>query len=125
MKPTTIYAKAVKTLLQKVKVKAFAHITGGGLKENIPRTLPDGLGVELEAGWPMPPIFPWLAQTGPVAPDEMFRTFNMGIGMTAVVAEENVDEAVRSLGECGVPAQKIGRVIKASGENRVVVKGSF
>jgi phosphoribosylformylglycinamidine cyclo-ligase len=126
LRPTTIYAKAVKTLVRQVEVKAFAHITGGGLKENVPRTLPEGLGVELQAGWPVPPIFRWLAETGPVDPDEMLRTFNMGIGMTAVVAEENADKAVRILGECGVLAQIVGRVVEVPpGGKRVDVKGSF
>jgi phosphoribosylformylglycinamidine cyclo-ligase len=112
--------------VRQVEVKAFAHITGGGLKENVPRTLPEGLGVELQAGWPVPPIFRWLAETGPVDPDEMLRTFNMGIGMTAVVAEENADKAVRILGECGVLAQIVGRVVEVPpGGKRVDVKGSF
>jgi phosphoribosylformylglycinamidine cyclo-ligase len=125
LEPTIIYVKPVLALRRELRVKALAHITGGGLLENVPRTLPDGLGVRLRAGWPIPPIFGWLAAEGPVAPTEMLRTFNMGIGMTAVVAPADADGAVAALGRLGVAARRIGEVVAVSGDGpRVVVEGA-
>jgi phosphoribosylformylglycinamidine cyclo-ligase len=122
--PTIIYVKPLLALRREVRVKALAHITGGGLLENIPRTLPDGLGVRLRAGWPVPPIFRWLAENGPVAPLEMQRTFNMGIGMTAVVAPADADRAVALLGRSGIGARVIGEVVAAPADGaRVFVEG--
>src|SRR5512134_4023785 len=87
LEPTRIYAKDVLALLAAVPVKAFAHVTGGGLPGNVPRTLPDGVKAVLdERRWTRPPIFDLLAREGGVARDEMFRTFNMGLGLVAVVA---------------------------------------
>jgi phosphoribosylformylglycinamidine cyclo-ligase len=124
LEPTRIYVKAVLSLAAELEVRALAHITGGGLLENIPRTLPDGLGVLLEAGWPVPPIFRWIAKAGPVDEREMLRTFNMGIGMTAVVAKESAERAISILGRQGVSAQVIGQVIKCPSEDpRVVIEG--
>jgi len=126
LEPTIIYVKPVLALRKEVRVKALAHITGGGLLENIPRTLPDGLGVRLRAGWPLQPIFGWLAEKGPVAPREMQRTFNMGIGMTAVVAPADAERAVALLGRLGVGARIIGEVVAAPSEGaRVVVEGAI
>jgi phosphoribosylformylglycinamidine cyclo-ligase len=126
LEPTIIYVKPVIALRRELRVKALAHITGGGLLENVPRTLPDGLGVRLRAGWPLPPIFGWLAANGPVAPLEMQRTFNMGIGMTAVVAPADAERAVAALAKMGVGAQVIGEVIAvADGAPRVVVEGAL
>ncbi len=123
--PTRIYSRPIQDLMSKVEVRALAHITGGGLKENLPRTLPDGLGVELETGWPVPPIFRWLAENGPVDPAEMLRTFNMGIGMTAVVPADQAEQALRTLNESGVSAFMIGRVVTVSEDmDRVVIEGS-
>ena len=94
--------------------------TGGGLKENVPRALPQGLGVELDRGaWPVPPLFDAIQQAGGVHPDEMWRTFNMGIGMVAVVpaAEaEVVSEAA------GLPVYPIGRVVEQAAPERVVLR---
>ncbi len=112
--PTKIYAKAINALRKAVEVKSLAHITGGGLRDNVPRTLPEGLGVILEAGWPVPPVFRWLAEQGPVEPMEMLRTFNMGIGMTAVVAKEALSESLSILAENGAPAMRIGEVIEVA-----------
>jgi phosphoribosylformylglycinamidine cyclo-ligase len=98
-------------------VRALAHITGGGWEGNVPRTLPDGLGVEVETGsWPVPAIFSLIQQRGDIADDEMFRTFNVGIGMTAVVPERSVEAALAALSD----ACRIGRVIDVpAGEARV------
>jgi phosphoribosylformylglycinamidine cyclo-ligase len=124
LEPTRIYVKPVLALMAQLEVRALAHITGGGLLENIQRTLPDGLGVRLQAGWPVPRIFRWLAQAGPVDPREMLRTFNMGIGMTAVVARGEAQRAVAILEEQGVAAQVIGQVVDQTTEaDRVVIEG--
>jgi phosphoribosylformylglycinamidine cyclo-ligase len=98
-------------------IVALAHLTGGGWEGNVPRTLPDGLGVEIETGsWPVPPIFSLIQQRGDIADEEMVRTFNVGIGMTAVVPPELADAALGAATE----ARHIGRVIEvAPGEPRV------
>jgi phosphoribosylformylglycinamidine cyclo-ligase len=124
LRPTQIYCKPVRALMEKVEVKALAHITGGGLVENIPRTLRADLSVRLQAGWPMPPVFRWLAETGPVEEKEMLRTFNMGIGMTAVIAKEDVDAALSCLEENGILAYRIGEVVPTEADKpRVVIEG--
>jgi phosphoribosylformylglycinamidine cyclo-ligase len=124
LEPTTIYVKPVLALMSELDVRALAHITGGGLLENIPRTLPSGLGVRLEAGWPVPSVFRWLAQAGPIEPREMLRTFNMGIGMTVVVPAGQAPRAVEIANGKGVAAQVIGQVVERSdGEDRVIIEG--
>ncbi len=98
-------------------IHAIAHITGGGWEGNIPRTLPDGMGVEVDTGsWSVPAIFSLIQHRGDIADDEMVRTFNVGIGLTVVVAADAVDAALEALPE----ARRIGRVVKvAAGEPRV------
>jgi phosphoribosylformylglycinamidine cyclo-ligase len=109
--PTRIYARAVLQLIGKVPVKGFAHITGGGLLENVPRVLPPGLGVKLRRdSWTPPPVFGWLESVG-VAPREMYRTFNCGIGMVAVVAREDVEATLGELTAAGERASVIGSVV--------------
>ncbi len=113
--PTRIYVKALLTLAQKVDVKGFAHITGGGLTDNIPRVLPDGMEVVLQRrSWARDPVFEWLASTGRIAAAEMYRTFNCGIGMVAVVAPAEVDAALASLRASGETAAVIGTVTRGS-----------
>ncbi|HUT76682.1 MAG TPA: phosphoribosylformylglycinamidine cyclo-ligase [Polyangia bacterium] len=124
LEPTRIYVKAVRALAARVEVRAVAHITGGGLTGNIPRTLPEGLGVRLEAGWPVPRIFRWLTESGPIAPAELHRTFNMGLGLTLVVPAAAADEAVALLAEHGTPCRRVGAVVPvACGEPRVAIEG--
>jgi phosphoribosylformylglycinamidine cyclo-ligase len=98
-------------------IRALAHVTGGGWEGNVPRTLPAGLGVEVETGsWPVPPIFSLLQQRGDIADDEMVRTFNVGIGMTAVVPASKVEAALAALPD----VCRIGRVVEVpAGEARV------
>ena len=89
--PTTIYARAVRGVLTHYKVKSvvhgIAHITGGGLHENLGRILPPGIGVTIDRGsWPVPPVFTWLQKLGDVDDDEMYRVFNMGVGLALVVS---------------------------------------
>ncbi len=117
LEPTRIYVRAMKTVYRHYRVKrvvhAIAHITGGGLIENPPRVLPEGLGIRLRRGsWDVPPVFPWLQGLGRVPDAEMFRVFNMGIGLVLVVAEYYAEALARTLrDEAGVPAWVIGEVV--------------
>jgi len=119
--PTRIYVKPLLALARSIPVKGFAHITGGGLTDNIPRVLPDGLEVILQRrNWARDPVFEWLAAAGKVAPAEMYRTFNCGIGMIVVVAPADADAALAQLKASGETASVIGRV--ASGTRGVVIE---
>lgn len=114
MAPTRIYVKSLLKLLQTLPVKGMAHITGGGLTENIPRVLPAGLTAELKNGsWDIPPLFKWLQQQGNVADAEMFRTFNCGIGMAVIVAAEDADHAQALLAAEGEQVFRIGNIRKS------------
>jgi len=122
--PTRIYVKSVLPAVRAKAVRGLAHITGGGLTENIPRVLPKGLGVELDAGaWTLPPVFKWLAQVGNIAPAELARTFNCGIGMVALCPADRAEEAERLLAQGGETVRRIGTVVEASGEHRVAIRG--
>jgi len=111
MAPTRIYVRSILTLRERVPVKGMAHITGGGLTENLPRILPEATQAVLQAShWPLPPVFAWLQQAGNIASSEMYRTFNCGIGMAVVVAEEHVAAALASLRQSGEQAVVIGQV---------------
>ncbi len=117
LEPTRIYAKDLLALLDAVRVKAFAHVTGGGLPGNVPRNLPQGTRAVLNArSWPRPPIFDLVAREGEVAWEEMVATFNMGLGMVAVVAPADVPAARRLLEERGVPSFVVGGIEAGSGE---------
>jgi phosphoribosylformylglycinamidine cyclo-ligase len=113
--PTRIYVKSMLALAQRVNVKGFAHITGGGLTDNIPRVLPDGFEVVLQRrSWARDPVFEWLATTGKIAAAEMYRTFNCGIGMIVVVAPAEVEAALAQLKASGETASIIGGVGRGS-----------
>ena len=110
--PTRIYVKPLLALMADLPVKGMAHITGGGLLENVPRMLPDGVAAELDHRlWPRPAVFDWLQQGGQVTDHEMHRVFNCGIGMAVVVAEEHSARAVELLRREGEGAQRIGRIV--------------
>ena len=114
--PTRVYALDCLALIDAVEVHAFCHVTGGGLPGNLPRVLPDGVGARVDTTtWSRPAIFSWLAEHGPVAEDEMWRTFNMGVGMVAVVPPSQADAAVGALGERGVAAWVCGEVVDGGG----------
>ena len=118
--PTTIYVKPILKLLQQQPVHGMAHITGGGLKENIIRVVPDAFGIALDSGaWTLPPVFEWLRREGNVAREEMFRTFNCGIGYTVIVADAARESTIAALGKLGLDAIAIGEVVPASGGERV------
>ncbi|WP_143312019.1 phosphoribosylformylglycinamidine cyclo-ligase [Carboxydocella sp. JDF658] len=116
LKPTRIYVRSLLPLVQEGRIAALAHITGGGLLENIPRVLPPGLGVELTAGsWPIPPIFDLIEKLGHIAKEEMARTFNLGIGMVAIVAAEEAPAIADRLTAAGEKVYTIGRVVAGAG----------
>lgn len=118
--PTRIYVKACLAALATGNIKALAHITGGGLIENIPRVLPDGLGVALDATtWTPPPIFTWLAKTGGIVATEMSRTFNCGIGMVLITGVESASTTCRILRDHGETASVIGEVTTLNEAPRV------
>ena len=114
--PTEIYVPAAMTLIRKGAVNAMAHVTGGGLTENLPRVLPDGLGARIDpAAWPRPAVFDWLADAGGIAPEEMLRTFNCGIGLIVVVGPDRADEAEAAITENGAEVFRIGQVEAGEG----------
>ncbi|MCH8505613.1 MAG: phosphoribosylformylglycinamidine cyclo-ligase, partial [Ectothiorhodospiraceae bacterium] len=121
MAPTRIYVKAVRGLMESVDIRAMAHITGGGLPENLPRVLPDGLAAQIElASWEMPAVFRWLQQQGNIGQAELFRTFNCGVGMVLCVPANQADQAVSLLNGAGETAWRLGRIVQGGeGEPRV------
>jgi phosphoribosylformylglycinamidine cyclo-ligase len=123
MAPTRIYVKPLLTLMQQIDVKGMAHITGGGLVENVPRALGDTLCAELDhRAWPLPPLFSWLQQHGGVADAEMHRVFNCGIGMVVIVAQEHAQAAMGALSGAGEQVWRIGTVReRGEGEAQTVV----
>lgn len=124
--PTRLYVKSALEALRVGGVKGFAHITGGGITENLPRALPDGLDAEVDLGcWTPPSVFGWLAQQGAIAPEEMLRTFNCGIGMIAVVAEKFSGHVIEAFQESGNKAMRLGHVVAGSGEAKVVYRGTL
>ncbi len=114
--PTRIYVRPCLDAIRSDGVKALAHITGGGLVENIPRVLPKGLGAEIDAKtWKAPPVFGWLAEHGDIPRDDMARTFNCGIGMAMIVAPDAAEPTIDRLKNAGESALKIGRVVAGTG----------
>ncbi|CUW40764.1 phosphoribosylaminoimidazole synthetase [Magnetospirillum sp. XM-1] len=117
LEPTRIYVKSTLAAIKAGTVKAMAHITGGGLIENVPRVLPEGVVAEIDgSAWALPPVFKWLAKEGGVVAHEMARTFNCGIGMVVVVAASKADEAARILGAHGETVVRIGRIRARKGD---------
>jgi phosphoribosylformylglycinamidine cyclo-ligase len=125
LEPTRIYVKPLLALMKEAPglVKGLAHITGGGLLDNVPRVLPAGLSAHIDASsWTLPPLFAWLREAGNVAEQEMYRVFNCGIGMVVIVAEADADTAMRSLADSGETVYRIGRIQRCDkGESQTVV----
>ncbi|MBQ3005955.1 MAG: phosphoribosylformylglycinamidine cyclo-ligase [Clostridia bacterium] len=118
--PTKIYVKPMLALFEEVTVKAVSHITGGGFYENIPRSIPDGFGAKIDkSALRILPIFDLIAKTGNIPERDMFNTFNMGVGMSIVVAKEDAEKAIEVLKANGEDAYIIGEIIK--GEEKVVI----
>ncbi|MDO9411195.1 MAG: phosphoribosylformylglycinamidine cyclo-ligase [Pseudolabrys sp.] len=125
LEPTRIYVKSCLAAIRETKaVKGFAHITGGGFPDNIPRVLPKSTGARIDLSKvKAPPVFKWLADVGNIAEREMLRTFNCGIGMIVVVAPKDVGAVSAAFTKAGETVSTIGTVIKADGEERVVYDG--
>lgn len=122
LEPTRIYVKSLLALQQQVEIHALAHITGGGLLENIPRVLPEQVSAILEATrWTRPPIFDWLQQHGNISDTEMYRTFNCGIGMVVCVAATEADKTIEILQNLGETVWKIGEIQFYQDSNVVIV----
>jgi phosphoribosylformylglycinamidine cyclo-ligase len=123
MEPTRIYVKSLLKLIEALPVKGMAHITGGGITENIPRVLPAGLTAEIRAdGWQLPPLFQWLQAQGNIVPSELYKTFNCGIGMAVIVAKEHVAQARQLLEASGETVFEIGHIrVQNAGEAPTIV----
>lgn len=114
--PTKIYVKPVLALLKEVAVKGISHITGGGFYENMPRSIPEGLGVKInKSDVKVLPIFKLIEKTGNISEHDMFNTFNMGVGMSIVVAKEDVEKAIAVLRAHGEEAYVLGEIVKGDG----------
>jgi phosphoribosylformylglycinamidine cyclo-ligase len=114
LRPHRSYLRVVAPLLASGRIKGMAHITGGGITENLPRVLPDGLGFSLDRGsWTVPPLFTWLQRGGTVPDAEMFRACNMGVGMVLVCSPADADAVVADLRVAGEQAWRIGEIVQA------------
>ena len=120
LRPTRIYIQPVLYLLEKYKILGIAHITGGGLLENIPRILPSGVSVEIDQNnWPKPPIFSLVQEEGEISDEEMYRTFNMGIGMALIVRPDKTEKIIGELKQMNFPSYLIGKIVK--GNKQVII----
>ena len=118
--PTKIYVKPILALIDSVKVRAISHITGGGFYENIPRSIPDGFGAEIiKDSIKVLPIFDLLQKTGNIPERDMYNTYNMGVGMSVVVAREDADKAIEILKANDVDAYVIGKIVKS--DNKITI----
>ena len=121
LKPTKIYVKSILSLLEKVEVKGIAHITGGGFIENIPRILPEGVSAEIvKNSYEVPPLFKVMQEKAEITDEQIYNTFNMGIGMIVCVSPENVDATMASLKESGEEVCVVGKVVE--GDRKVILK---
>lgn len=119
--PTKIYVKPILALLEAVKVRAISHITGGGFYENIPRSIPEGFGAEIvKSSVKVLPIFDLIAKTGNIPERDMFNTFNMGVGMSVVVAKEDAYKAIEILKANGEDAYVIGKIVKSDAKVTII-----
>ncbi|MCL2287420.1 MAG: phosphoribosylformylglycinamidine cyclo-ligase [Firmicutes bacterium] len=116
--PTRIYAKLILAAMKEIKIKGMAHITGGGLMENIPRMLPEGLGAEVYTdAWDVPEVFEFLQQEGRIDKDEMYNIFNMGVGMVLAVSDQDVSSVFSAFKKQGEIVFPIGNVVRKQGKN--------
>lgn len=121
LKPTRIYVKSILKLIKNVQIKAIAHITGGGFYGNIPRVLPEGLSVTIKRGsWRVPQIFRTIQEKGKIEEQEMFRTFNMGVGMVVILSSSQTPQALALLERMGERAWVMGEVIKGPRQVRIL-----
>ncbi len=124
--PTRLYVKSALEALRVGGVKGFAHITGGGITENLPRALPEGMDAEVDLdSWTPSSVFGWMARSAGIEAPEMLRTFNCGIGMVAVVSEKCSGHVIEAFQQCGDKAMRLGRLVPGSGEAKVVYRGAL
>lgn len=124
--PTRLYIKSGLEAIRAGGVKGLAHITGGGITENLPRALPDGLDAEIDLGcWTPPSVFGWLARQAGIVEREMLRTFNCGLGLLAIVAPESAGHVIDAFQESGEKAMRVGHLIAGEGEAKVIYKGTL
>ncbi len=124
--PTRLYVKGALAAIHTGGVKALAHITGGGITENLPRVLPDGLDAEIDlSAWAAPPVFGWLARSAGIAEREMLRTFNCGIGLIAVASERAAGHIIDAFQESGDRAARLGSLVRGGGEPNVRYTGTL
>lgn len=123
LEPTRIYVKSLLALLQLVPVHAFAHITGGGITENLPRVISDGISAEINLNtWQFPPVFKWLQENGNVSLADMLVTFNCGIGMIVIVSQEDEKAALAQLEKSGEQAFSIGQLVESPSKSHVIYR---
>ncbi len=121
--PTRMYVKPCLAAIKAGGVKALAHITGGGLVENLPRVLPDGMGALINASaWPGLSVFTWLKNAGNIKNEEMFRAFNAGIGMVVVTSPADAEAVMRALSEAGEQVHNIGIITETADDERVIIE---
>ncbi len=124
--PTRLYVRSALEALRVGGVKGFAHITGGGITENLPRALPEGMNAEVDLdSWTPSPVFGWMAKSAGIAAPEMLRTFNCGIGMVAVVPEKCSGRVIEAFQQCGDRAMRLGHLVPGEGEAKVVYRGTL
>ncbi len=121
--PTRIYVKSIRQLLEQIEVHAMSHITGGGLLENLPRVMPNNSRAQLnQSSWQMPAVFQWLQQQGNIEQQEMYRTFNCGVGMVLIVDAEDAEQSLEILEAAGESAWILGEVVSSTGEADVIIE---
>jgi len=119
--PTRLYVKSALSAIRQGGIKGLAHITGGGITENLPRVLPDGLDAEIDLGsWVPSPVFSWLASSSGIAVPEMLRTFNCGIGLIVIAEAEKADDVIAAFAAAGETATEIGRLVSGAGKEATV-----
>jgi phosphoribosylformylglycinamidine cyclo-ligase len=124
--PTRLYIRSGLAAIRAGGVNGLAHITGGGITENLPRALPEGLDAEIDLTcWTPPPVFGWLARQAGISEHEMLRTFNCGLGMIAIVAPESAGHVIDAFQESGEKALRVGHLVPGEGEAKVIYKGAL
>ena len=122
--PTRIYVQSLKGEIKEGRIKALAHITGGGLVDNVPRVLPDGLMAKIDArAWQAPPVFRWLYEVASMTPESLLRTFNCGIGMVVIVAEKDARDVAKALKGQGETVYHLGNIVAGDGPACVEIDG--
>ncbi|HUJ02787.1 MAG TPA: phosphoribosylformylglycinamidine cyclo-ligase [Rhizomicrobium sp.] len=126
LRPTKLYVKSALEAMRAGGVKGFAHITGGGITENLPRALPEGLDAQIDlSSWRPLPVFGWLSKSAGIAEREMLRTFNCGIGLIAVAAADAAGRVIDAFGDCGERSMRIGTLVAGKGEAKVRYAGAL